>query len=309
MTAFTLAHLGDVHLGPIAGFFPRYWNTKRLVGYANWSRRRRMLYRREVLDRIVADVLAQAPDHIALTGDLVNLGLPGELSNALAWLQGLGDPGRVTVVPGNHDIYTHIGSDAGTRRWAAYMTPNSDGARYVGEQWQFPFVRRFGRLALIGVNSAVPTPPIVSWGRVGWPQLASLEAALGRLRAEAVFRVVLIHHPPLPGQASRARGLQDASALTAALERHGAELIVHGHNHQNMTAWLPCASGITPVIGAPGVSLARPHKGEPMARYNLYRIEWDNPPRITLIGRGLAEPDGPVVELERRQLSPGEAAR
>jgi 3',5'-cyclic AMP phosphodiesterase CpdA len=31
-----------------------------------------------VLDRIVADLEAQAPDHIAVTGDLANIGLPQE---------------------------------------------------------------------------------------------------------------------------------------------------------------------------------------------------------------------------------------
>ena len=48
---------------------------------------------------------------------------------------------------------------------------------------------------------------------------------------------VLIHHPPLPGQAKRFRGLEDAAGLEAVLSRHGAELVMHGHNHRNMLAW------------------------------------------------------------------------
>src|SRR5512134_3952897 len=86
-TQLTIAHLTDVHLGPIAGFGPRYWNVKRLLGYANWVRNRRNAYQREVLERIVADLTAQAPDHIAVTGDLVNIGLPQEHINALAWVE------------------------------------------------------------------------------------------------------------------------------------------------------------------------------------------------------------------------------
>ena len=89
-TPITIAHLTDVHLGPIAGFTPRYWNLKRLLGYANWLRNRRDAYRMDVLDRIVADLEAQAPDHIAVTGDLVNIGLPQEHINALAWIESLG---------------------------------------------------------------------------------------------------------------------------------------------------------------------------------------------------------------------------
>ena len=111
--AITIAHLTDVHLGPIAGFTPRYWNLKRALGYANWRRNRRPAYQRAVLDRIVVDLAAQAPDHIAVTGDLTNIGLPQEHINALSWLQGVGPPERVSVIPGNHDIYSRLGGDIG----------------------------------------------------------------------------------------------------------------------------------------------------------------------------------------------------
>ena len=58
------------------------------------------------------------------------------------------------------------------------------------------------------------------------------------------------------------------------------------------------------MVGAPSASLGRPHKGEPLARYNLYRI--DGPPwAIELIGRGLEEAGGEIVELERRSLGAG----
>src|SRR5215467_8306949 len=109
--SLTIAQLTDVHLGPIAGFTPRYWNLKRLIGYANWLRNRGSVYQRAVLDRIVADLKAQHPDHIAVTGDLANIGLPQEHINALRWLESLGAPDRVTVIPGNHDIYSRLRSD------------------------------------------------------------------------------------------------------------------------------------------------------------------------------------------------------
>jgi hypothetical protein len=56
------------------------------------------------------------------------------------------------------------------------------------------------------------------------------------------------------------------------------------------------------VIGAPSASLGRPHRHEPLARYNLFRI--DTAARaIELVGRGLEEPEGGIVEIERRSLS------
>ena len=302
-TSLTIAHLTDVHLGPIAGFSPRYWNLKRALGYANWVRNRRPVYQRLVLDRIVADIRAQGADHIAVTGDLVNIGLPQECIDALAWLESLGPPQHVTVIPGNHDIYSRLRADSGTRRWARYMASDAEGARHAGEGVDFPFVRMLGPVALIGINSAVPTPPLVASGRLGREQLERVAQLLERLGRADLFRLVLIHHPPLTGQASRFRGLEDAAQLEGVLARHGAELVIHGHNHRNMLAWCPSPAGPVPVVGAPSAAQARPHKGEPLARYNLYRIE--GPPwSIELVGRGLREAEGPIVEIEQRRLSP-----
>jgi 3',5'-cyclic AMP phosphodiesterase CpdA len=300
--AITIAHLTDVHLGPIAGFTPRYWNLKRALGYANWVRNRRSAYHRTALDRLVADLAAQAPDHIAVTGDLTNIGLPAEHINALAWLESVGSPERVSVIPGNHDIYSRLSADPGTGRWAAYMASDAEGSAHADHGDAFPFIRRLGPVALIGLNSAVPTPPLVASGRLGNKQLRHVAGVLERLARADVFRLVMIHHPPLPGQARRYRELEDAAALQTVLAGHGAELIIHGHNHHNMLAWCgTSAGGKVPVVGAPSASLGRAHKGEPLARYNLYRIA--GPPwTIELIGRGLERSGGPVVELERRML-------
>src|ERR1044072_4024298 len=103
MAAFTLAHLSDPHLAPLPA--PRLTELigKRAFGYLNWTRNRQRFYRREVLDALVKDLQAGRPDHIALPGDLVNIALQAELAPARAWLQRLGTPEHVTVVPGHHD--------------------------------------------------------------------------------------------------------------------------------------------------------------------------------------------------------------
>ena len=299
--ALSIAHLTDVHLGPISGFSPRYWNLKRGAGYLNWVRNRRDGHRRDVLDRIVADMYAHKPDHVAVTGDLANIGLPQEHVDALAWLESVGPPERVSVVPGNHDIYSRLGRDGGTRRWHRYMESNAEGLRFADGE-EFPFVRVLGKIALVGINSSVPTPVLLAYGRIGAKQLARLGEGLRRLGDAGLFRLVLIHHPPLTGQASAVRGLHDAAALEQVLEHAGADLVIHGHNHRNMFAWHAHRGGRMAVVGAPSASQAVHHGAEQLARYNLYRI--DSAARsIEMIGRGLAEPDGSIVELERRTLS------
>ncbi len=105
MAAFTLAHLSDPHLPPLPAARLRDLMGKRALGYLNWTRNRHKYQRRDVLDALVSDMHGQAPDHIAVTGDFVNLALDAEFAPARAWLDIVGAPDRVSIVPGNHDAY------------------------------------------------------------------------------------------------------------------------------------------------------------------------------------------------------------
>src|SRR5882724_12236995 len=97
---FVLAHLSDPHLAPLPRLRPLELLSKRGLGYINWLRKRRRIHRADMLARIVTDLKARKPGHIAVTGDLVNLSLSNEFAPACAWLAGLGDANAVTVVPG-----------------------------------------------------------------------------------------------------------------------------------------------------------------------------------------------------------------
>jgi 3',5'-cyclic AMP phosphodiesterase CpdA len=304
---FTLAHLSDAHLPPITGFAPRYWNAKRALGWLNWMRGRQFVHRRDVADRITADMRSQAPDHIAVTGDLMNLGLPGEASAARSWLEGLGRPENVTVIPGNHDIYTTPGEAACLSEWTEYMQANGASGT-AGAAAAFPFVREVGPLVLIALNSAHPTPPFVASGRLGGAQLAGLAERLNHYRASGRPRVVLIHHPPLSGQAKPSRALADTAEMEQVLSAHGAELVLHGHNHADMLAWHRGASTPVPVLGVASASAGRRHKSEPLARYQLLRFRraekgWSIEREL----RGLTEPGGAVGSVERSVLVPDAA--
>ena len=303
----TLAHLSDVHLAPLPRLTMPYWNLKRALGFLNWQRGRIRVHQRGVIDKIVADVRAQSPDHIAVTGDLANLGLPTEYEAARHWLGELGSADRVSVVPGNHDIYSgrlHGASCLDT--WGPYMASDAWGRSKCGGENGFPYVRRLGCVALIGLNSAVPTPPFVAAGHLGSDQLASLAGCLDHLRAEGLVRVVMIHHPPLPGQSPKRRALEDAPALKTVLEQHGAELVLHGHNHTDTMVWLPSVTGSVPVCGIASASAGIAHHDEPLARYALYSFAPHETntqaPNIQRITRGLAVPGGEVVELSRSAL-------
>jgi 3',5'-cyclic AMP phosphodiesterase CpdA len=268
----TLAHLSDVHLAPLPR--PRFHHlmSKRFLGYMNWQRRKGH-HKRDVLDAIVGDMLAREPGHVAVTGDLVNLALPEEFAAARLWLDELGTPETVTVVPGNHDAYSPFLRDPRLRHWRPYMMSNEAGAEWFGAHGiHFPFVRLIGRVALIGLSSARATLPLMASGWLGRRQMREAANILSRLGKEGYCRIVLIHHPPLPGMTSHVRALHDARRFKAVLKEHGAELVLHGHNHRTMQEWLPTSGKPIPIIGVSSASLLR-DMPEKCASYNLFTIE------------------------------------
>ncbi len=296
---FTLAHLSDIHLSPMPRVKRRHLVSKRILGYANWHRGRKYVHRREILDLLTSDLKEQNPDHIAVTGDLTNLGLPEEFPPTADWLRRLGSPDQVTVIPGNHDAYVHIHPDKGTGHWRPFMTANEAGeALSPSPRGGFPFVRRFGSIALVALSSAVPTLPLVAAGRVGAAQRTALAGILHTLSRKGLFRIVLIHHPPLPGQEGWRRGLRDAGAAQRILKAHGAELVLHGHNHEQSVVECATLSGPAIVVGVPSASESIPGHA-PSARYNVYGIEqtkdgW----RVEMTGRA-AVSETSVFECER----------
>jgi len=296
---FTLAHLSDPHLPPLPRPRLAELANKRVLGYLHWRRSRHKIHRAEHLDLLVRDLEAQSPDHIAVTGDLVNIGLLAEFAPARAWLQSLGQPHDVTLVPGNHDAYVRQSHAAHAVHWQDFMRDDAVNSADL----RFPFVRRRGPLALIGLSSAIPTAPLLATGRLGTEQIARLEELLERL--SDCCRVVLIHHPPGRSHGGRLRCLTDAAALRATLARRGAELVLHGHDHVQALDWLAGPDGPIPALGVPSASAAprHGHRGEPAA-YNLYRIEgsagaW----RREVVTRGFRAGSDRVVELARRPLN------
>jgi 3',5'-cyclic AMP phosphodiesterase CpdA len=293
MAAFTLAHLSDPHLPPLPDLRLRDLAGKRALGYLNWTRNRRKFHRRDVLDTLVSDMQAQRPDQIAITGDLVNLALEAEFAPSRAWLESIGAPDRVTVIPGNHDAYVRVTRHRFVQAWDDYLA----GDAASGGRAAFPFVRRRGPLALIGVSSAVPTPPLMATGWLGPAQLDALAHILMQLSAEQAFRVLLIHHPLRSG--SRAKRLTDSPQLLALLKLHGVELILHGHDHVHSTIWIDGPEGKIPAVGVPSAS-AIAHGRYPAAAYNLFSIARDGAAwRCEQAVRGMSD----TLRIQQLQLT------
>ncbi|ABL00345.1 metallophosphoesterase [Pelobacter propionicus DSM 2379] len=263
---FVLAHLSDPHLSPLPGVHPRDLLNKRLLGYFSWYRRRRHIHCPHVLDALLNDLAQAAPDHVAITGDLTNLGLPDEFRQAARWLERVGSPARVMVVPGNHECYVAAPWRETFGRWADYLA--GDGAVADGV---YPRLRVRGGVALIGLSTARPSLPFMAVGSLGKEQLDRLEDLLEQTGRRGLLRVVLLHHPPVPGSIAWRKRLTDASGFAAVIGRQGAELILHGHAHVSMEREL--VAGTVPVFGVSSSSSSS-SQSAPLrtASYTLYRF-------------------------------------
>jgi 3',5'-cyclic AMP phosphodiesterase CpdA len=272
---FTLAHLSDLHLGPLPKAQKRRdYLSKRAIGYWSWNLKRFGLHLPAIADQMAADIRSHQPDHVAVTGDLVNIALPGEFQNAARWLERFGSPGWITVVPGNHDAYVPVPWEIGAGLWAPYMTgdlrmPGAPTGTHLATP--FPFVRQRKNIAIVGVSSAEPQGYRHATGQLGSRQMDDLAATLGTLRERGFFRILLIHHPPLPGQSPVRKALIDATNLKSVIEAQGAELVLFGHNHIHMRATIETRFGRTHTIGVPSAT-TRPGHLYPAAAWYKYAI-------------------------------------
>lgn len=272
--AFFLAHLSDPHIACTDRVKLRHIMNKRLFGYLRWKLYRGARYRPEILTILKKDLQQVKPNHILITGDLTHLSLPPEFKKVQKWLQSLGTPTQVTIIPGNHDAYVRTDWDQTFAGWLSYM--NSDASYQNPESVNgldnlFPVLRVRGRIALIGVCTAHPSAPHLATGCMGIPQLKKLEEVLKRTAEQNLFRIIAIHHPPVSGIVSKRKRLTDAPALRRILACYGAELILHGHAHRATYHTLPTPAGASPVVGAPSASSSY-GTNERGASYYIYRI-------------------------------------
>lgn len=258
-----LAHISDLHLPLERERLPGWgaFLNKRLFGWLNLQVKRR--YPPEINQALASDLRERPPDHLAVTGDLTNLSLACEFEAAARWLAGLGlPPERLTVIPGNHDAY--VGAAVRERLFERALGP------LLGEaDLAWPRVQRVGDLLLVSASSAVPSPWFVAWGRVGREQLARLDQALA---AEAAFKLLLVHHPPLQRDGRPdwlIRRNRDWKGLLELCWRRGVDLVLCGHTHRGYRITAPGG----PRIFCAGSATDPPVRLGERSTYNRYRFE------------------------------------
>jgi len=276
-----IAHCSDLHLLSHDGAGWLALANKRWIGAMNLLSNRSRHYHVAAFEAMVDDLNALGIEHVLCTGDVTNLALRQEFEFARAKFDRLANgPLGVTVIPGNHDAYVAEGVPLFAEMFGAYNTPDPGwewGEEHrgdAGDDLHWPIVRVRGDVALIGMSTSRATPWFTAYGRIGAGQLARLALVLADPRLAGKVRFVAIHHPPAGKRAhSRIRGLRDHAELAAVIAEHGADLIVHGHEHQDLVEALPGPNGTSvPVRGVASGTYFH-NKPERTARYRIYEIE------------------------------------
>ncbi|MCU0692083.1 MAG: metallophosphoesterase [Polyangiaceae bacterium] len=255
-----IIHVSDPHLLALRAVPLRQllWG-KRLLGYANILLRRGHQHDFDVAQAVLREVGRCKPDHVVVTGDVSNFGLEAELAAAAQWLRNeLGlDHDHVSFVPGNHDAYTR--STHASRSFSRHfgLSPRGPASAVAGANEAFPYCRKLGPVALIGLDSAVPQPPLVAAGHVSETQLQALRRLLDEPGVRDRLPIILVHHPVLydrPAAKRWLRGLRNAQDLLAAVSGHPRVVFLHGHLHKWVALQLRVGVSDVLSIGAASAS-------------------------------------------------------
>lgn len=173
-------------------------------------------------------------DVLVLAGDLTNYGQPDEMEPLLNVLVRLRVP--TIVVLGNHDY--ECGKEEELRRMlVGGGIKVLDGSGYerdgVGFAGTKGFVGGFGR----GVLTAFGEREVKDFVKASIDEALKLERGMAQLRAKK--RVVVLHYSPIAetvqGEAPEIFPFMGTSRLAEVVDRHGADLVVHGHAHHGRT--------------------------------------------------------------------------
>jgi len=267
-----IAQLSDIHVFDSEGLTMSDFLTKRIVGGVNLATGRRNSHPLDLAERLIEDVTMQDIDHVVVTGDVTNLSLPGEFQRAYRLLRIIGDHQKLTVVPGNHDVYTK-GAER-QQRFENFFGDILFGPNSTPENWVYPAIKDLGDVVVIGLSSALATGLLSSWGRIGNDQMKRLDQALETAEFENKFKIALVHHNIHKRDLfhEQTSALKDRDELIQTLLKHNVHLLLHGHTHRANRFTVSRDEHTMAIMGS-GSSTQNSSDPERMARYNIYTID------------------------------------
>jgi Icc-related predicted phosphoesterase len=205
-------------------------------------------------------------DVLVLAGDLTNYGQPEEMDTLLNVVVRSRIP--TIAVLGNHDYESGKQAEL-IRMMAGSGIKVLDGTAYerdgVGFAGTKGFVGGFGR----GMLTAFGEAEIKTFVQASIEEAVKLERAMAQLRTPK--RVVVVHYSPIAstvqGEATEIFPFLGCSRLAEVVDRHGADLVLHGHAHHGQLEGK--TAGGSPVYN---VAITLLQAREPSAAYRIFEI-------------------------------------
>jgi 3',5'-cyclic AMP phosphodiesterase CpdA len=216
-------------------------------------------------------------DHLVVTGDLTLTGEAREFERVAELLRPFAEARKLTVVPGNHDVWTEDAVETG--RFLRALGPDGRGMKRPAPS--YPHVVQLGdEAALIALDSArYGEDPLQTPGRLGSEQIKSARALVREQTKAGRAALLAFHHhvvlPPerVPSDALVSRmPLSDADQVVRLVAELPVAGVLHGHRHTAFRVDLPGVAGPTPVLCAGSVSRVT---DEPVRRARAYVYELD----------------------------------
>lgn len=220
-----------------------------------------------MLEKVMDELRGFKPDHLAITGDLVNLATPREIISARAWLKNNCDKYHTSLVPGNHDAYVPGAFKSATDAWRPWISGNDTRLND-----QFPYMKALGPVAIIGFSTSNATLPFRATGKFTNAQAVIGKKLLAKAKKDGLFRVILIHHPPYHNATHPMKKMIGIDRFQEMISESGAELILHGHTHLNTIQKIEVPNGSAKTVGISSASQTAGDK-KPVAGFNLFDIE------------------------------------
>lgn len=263
---FRLAHISDLHLSPIPKIRISELMSKRITGYLNWQQHRKAFHKRSILNTVMNEIHHHDIDHLAITGDMVNLATQSEIIQAQEWLTKNCPANTTSLVPGNHDAYVPGAFQRAMTAWKPWITSDE-----VITKHKFPYMQVRGPIAIIGLSTSNATMPFRATGDFSKRQAQEATKLLIKANKLNLFRIILIHHPPYKGAAHPMKRMLGVKNFEQMIDAAGAELVLHGHTHLNTRYNLKTSQSVLPIIGISSASQS-PGDKKPVAGFNTFDI-------------------------------------
>ncbi|MDO8500848.1 MAG: metallophosphoesterase [Gemmatimonadaceae bacterium] len=215
----------------------------------------------DAIEQIIQD---EKFDVVAISGDLSQRARAGEFQRAAVFIRDAQKVSRTITVPGNHDVKwwkAPLGVGYRDRMYENYMQFISSDLEPV---LHVPGATFVGLNTSHGVTARTLTWNVRDISIIGDLRAEQFDVAEEAFSGSDVAdaRVIVMHHNPVKGELSQRHGLKRTKKILGRFAQMGVDLVLCGHDHQELVHYIEHTRKGT-VISTAGTVSSRSRGGRP----------------------------------------------